>query len=130
MNEQIWVTHTCRICGRAFQDTDDIDSQNIPPTYRACEYCLKNGFQYEDKKAKTNYIKNDILYGYVFDNIPKHLEEHTAFILNKCIEILKQNIDRGKKISSKAILKQAVEVLGYYIEDNDYSFKNLELSEI
>ena len=40
-----FVTHTCKHCGKAFIEQDNNNSQDVPPTWRYCPECVKNGYR-------------------------------------------------------------------------------------
>ena len=46
-------------------------------------------------------------------------KKDSDFVYNKCMELLKQYIEFDKKISTKSIFKQALEILSYYKEDEN-----------
>jgi len=121
----VYTTFTCRICSNAFIDKDDLNIQNISPKYKACPECVKKGNKYEDNKVqKVKDLKIDNIYSYVSSNVEW---THQAFILNKSLEIL----DKGSKnMRADGIVKQASEILNYYLEDKDDSWKEIELKWI
>lgn len=53
----IYVTHTCKRCGKAFVAEDSHNAKDIPPKNKYCEDCVKEGFK---NKQKRNYTPEQI----------------------------------------------------------------------
>ena len=123
----VYTCHTCRVCSKAFIDFDNILLNNISPAYRACPECVKKGNKYEDNKVqKVKDLKIDNFYTYVQENTSSELRQYEYFILSKGLDIL----NKDSKIRPSNAFKQSLEILNYYIEDNDFSFKDFEFNRI
>ena len=49
----VYVTHTCKKCGCAFNAEDYTNAQDIPPHWRYCEKCAQElGIDYASQKPK------------------------------------------------------------------------------
>lgn len=49
----IYVTHTCKRCGKAFVAEDCFNAQDLPPKNKYCDECVKAGFKNKRKRKLT-----------------------------------------------------------------------------
>ena len=131
MDEIKYVAHICAnslkkekdkdYCNNIWIDKDELDVYVNPPVYKYCEDCIKKGFK-NDKKAKNKYKSIVSFEKYIYDWQCENKDlskKDSDFVYNKCMELLKQYIEFDKKISTKSIFKQALEILSYYKEEEN-----------
>jgi DNA-directed RNA polymerase subunit RPC12/RpoP len=129
LKEEVYVSHTCRICGKAFLNEDELDIQNISPDYIACPECCKTNKR-KDLDRRNHNIKLDALYTYVFEHTPKEYIQYQPFLLDKSISIFNKFLEKNKRINSRNIFNQSKEVLEYILEDENDNIKNYVLTNI
>jgi len=121
MSEKIYVTHTCKTCGCAFSDIDELDVYVEPPDYKNCPECIKRGHK-NTRQAREEYkpVARTMEYIYKWQQKSKNIPKKDAdFVYEKCIQMIKEYKQFGKKINTISIFKQAIEILGYYkLEEN------------
>lgn len=110
--ETVYVTYTCKKCGKAFIDVDPLDNINeLPLKNRYCPECVKNGYKNSKlitpEQLREKEIKQKI----------KELGYTDPKDVNFLKKYIKQQIARkeqlGQRIYLNYILKDAIEVLGY-----------------
>lgn len=97
-----WVTATCRKCGKAFMYNDKKGKYNDePPTKFYCDDCVKKGFKnVKEVDTPDKFLKRNK----ITDKIVKR-------------EFKKICKTRGNRRTYNSILKEAIEVAGYYKEE-------------
>ena len=53
MKEKIYVTHTCKRCGRAFVAEDTANVQDVSSKSKYCDECVKLGYKNKQKREFT-----------------------------------------------------------------------------
>lgn len=110
--EKIYVTFTCKKCGKAFLDVDDFDEVvDLPLKTKYCPECISLGFKNAKPKKSTSRKKQ-------FEMLIKQnniTDKSDISILNKEYQKHIKNCEEfGKKISIPSIFKMCLEVLSYY----------------
>jgi len=118
MAEEIYCSHTCKNCESAFMDIDEVNAFYSAPNYKYCPDCVKKGFKNTSKNReeyKPVARLEEHIYNWTMEATqPK---EDVDFIFDKCMNTVKEYYEFGKKINTRSIFLQAVEVLGYYKEE-------------
>ncbi len=118
--EETWVTHTCKNCECAFMDIDEVDAYVSAPDYKYCLDCVKNGFK-NTREARENYRKIARFEEYIYkwQMICEQPKKDVDFVYNKCMELLEQYRIFNKPIRTRSIFNEAIEILGYYKEEEN-----------
>jgi len=122
-----YVTFTCKnsllgirninYCDSSFIDSDDCNTQNIPPDYKYCKKCLDKGFNNKDtlQEDKRKYKIKDML----INTLPEHLsfKKYEDIVFENIYNMIKREEELKRKFRLSTIIKQALEVAEYYYEE-------------
>lgn len=115
MKELIYVTYTCKKCGKAFLDIDKFnDIDEIPLKTRYCPECVVLG--YKNEKHKRNKKQEDVKITYFKERIKLENiqdERDIAFLIKEYKKIIKRKEEHKMRINTNYIFNEALEVLGY-----------------
>ena len=114
--EVSYCTFTCPQCNKAFQDISEESMWN-PPDYKKCQQCEPKEHKRVDKLSKECYNRREKILDYVYSNLPKDKAEFETWVIEKCLELTKQRQKTGRIFNTKGIYNEAVEILGYYLDD-------------
>lgn len=143
MKEKRYCAHVCKnsrysesskkYCPNIWIEEDKVDAYVSPPDYKYCKECVKKGFKNnpEDMNAYRLVVLAE---KYVYEKMQQGLElpeKDIKFIYNKFNELLSNYKKFGKRINTGVIFREALEIYGYYKEEQEakQNIKNNSTSE-
>ena len=124
-----FVTHTCKHCGKAFIEQDNNNSQDVPPTWRYCPECVKNGYRNRVMTKNERHLVK--LYDFYKDNNIKDskIQEISTIeaykIVNRVLEDCTIVEGKGKYTHTDGtITTEATLIVTVFDFDNKFNIKD------